>query len=33
MRQVVSHYAAVTDKALSTVLVGRVNGPSYCLLG
>jgi hypothetical protein len=29
----VSHLVAVTDKALSTVLVGRVNGPYYCLLG
>ncbi len=33
MRQVVSHLVAVTNKALSTVLVGRVNGPYYCLLG
>jgi hypothetical protein len=33
MRQDVSHFVAVTDKALSTVLVGRVNGPYYCLLG
>ncbi len=27
MRQVVSHLVAVTNKALSTVLVGRANGP------
>ena len=27
MRQVLSHLVAVTDKALSTVLVGRVIGP------
>ncbi len=33
MRQDVSHLVAVTDKALSTVLVGRANGPYYCLLG
>ena len=33
MRQVVSHLGAVTNKALSTVLVGRANGPYYCLLG
>jgi hypothetical protein len=33
MRQGVSHLVAVTDKALSTVLVGRVDGPYYCLLG
>jgi hypothetical protein len=33
MRQVVSHLVAVTNKALSTVfLVGRANGPYYCLL-
>jgi hypothetical protein len=29
----VSHFVAMTDMALSTVLVGRANGPSYCLLG
>jgi hypothetical protein len=33
MRQDVSHFVAVTDKALSTVLVGRMKGPYYCLLG
>jgi hypothetical protein len=33
VRQDVSHLVAVTDKALSTVLVGRANGPYYCLLG
>jgi hypothetical protein len=33
MRQDVSHLDAVTDKALRTVLVDRVNGPYYCLLG
>jgi hypothetical protein len=33
MRQDVSHFVTVTDKALSTVLVGRVNSPYYCLLG
>ncbi len=33
MRQDVSHLVAVTNKALSTVLVGRANGPYYCLLG
>jgi hypothetical protein len=27
MRPDVSHLLAVTDKALSTVLVGKVNGP------
>jgi hypothetical protein len=27
------YFVAVTDKVLSTVLVGRVNGPYYCLLG
>ncbi len=27
IRQDVSHLVAVTDKALSTVLVGRANGP------
>jgi hypothetical protein len=26
MKQDVSHFVAVTDKALSTVLVGRANG-------
>ncbi len=26
------HFVVVTDKALSTVLVGRANGPFYCLL-
>jgi hypothetical protein len=33
MRQNVSHLVAVANKALSTVLVGRANGPYYCLLG
>ncbi len=33
MRQVVSHFCAVTNKVLSTVLVGKVNGSYYCLLG
>ncbi len=33
MRQDVSHLVAVTDKALSTVLVSGTNGPYYCLLG
>ncbi len=33
MRQDVSLFVAVTDKALSTILVGRANGPNYCLLG
>ncbi len=33
MRQDVSHFVAVTDKALSTILVGRADGPYYCLLG
>jgi hypothetical protein len=33
MRQDVFHLVAVTDKVLSTVLVGRANGPYYCLLG
>ncbi len=28
-----SHLVAVTDKVLSTVLVGRAIGPYYCLLG
>jgi len=28
-----SHFVAATNKALSTVLVGRANGPYYCLLG
>ncbi len=28
-----SHLVTVTDKALSTVLVGRASGPYYCLLG
>jgi hypothetical protein len=32
MRQDVSHFVDVTDKVLSTVLVGRANGPNYCLL-
>jgi hypothetical protein len=27
-----SHFVAVTNKALSTVLVGRANGPFYCLI-
>ncbi len=27
------YFVAVTDKALSTVLVGRVNGAYYCLFG
>jgi hypothetical protein len=31
MRQVVPHLLAVTNKALSTVLLGRANGPYYCL--
>jgi hypothetical protein len=32
MRQVVSHLVAVTNKALNILfLVGRVNGPYYCL--
>jgi hypothetical protein len=33
MRQDVSHLVSVTDKALSTILVGMANGPYYCLLG
>ncbi len=33
MRQDESFLVAVTDKAISTVLVGRANGPYYCLLG
>jgi hypothetical protein len=33
MRQDVSHFVAVTDKAVSTVLVGRANVPYNCLLG
>jgi hypothetical protein len=33
MRQNASHLVAVTDKALSTILVGRANGPYYCPLG
>ncbi len=33
MRQVVSHLVAVTNKALSAVLVGKANGSYYCLLG
>ncbi len=33
MRQDVSDLVAVTDKALNTVLVGRVNNPYYYLLG
>jgi hypothetical protein len=33
MGQDASHLVAMTDKALSTVLVGRANGPYYCLLG
>ncbi len=32
MRQVVI-FGAVTNKVLSTVLVGKVNGSYYCLLG
>jgi hypothetical protein len=33
MGQDVSHLVAVTNKALSTVLVGRANGPYYSMLG
>jgi hypothetical protein len=33
MSQDVSHLVAATNKVLSTVLVGRVNGPYYCLSG
>jgi hypothetical protein len=33
MGQDVSHCVALTAKALSAVLVGRANGPYYCLLG
>ncbi len=33
MRQDVSHLVAVTNKALSTVLVDRVNDSYYCLVG
>jgi hypothetical protein len=33
MRQEMSHLVAVTDKGLSTVLLGRAYGPYYCLLG
>ncbi len=33
VRQDVSCFVAVTDKALSTVLVVRANGTYYCLLG
>jgi hypothetical protein len=28
-----SHLVAATNKALSTVLVGRASGPYYCLSG
>jgi hypothetical protein len=27
------YFVAMTDKVLSIVLVGKVNGPYYCLLG
>ncbi len=33
MKQDMSHFVAVTDKALSNVLVGRANDPYYCLFG
>jgi hypothetical protein len=32
LRQDMSHLVAVTDKALSTILVGRANGSYYSLL-